>query len=180
MTDRRPSEDVHHQLLQHLNDNAARYRIMTHARAGKCAEVSSLRGTLLGQGAKALVCKVKGNGVNQHVLAVLSAEQQADLSKIALAFSAKKASLASPAEADALTGCVFGAIPPFSFHSQLSLIADPSLFSQFAEIAFNAASLEKSIILNSEDYLRIARPRLISFHRQAEDTTFPIPPQPGS
>lgn len=178
MTDQYPSSDVHHQLLQLLDDSAARYRITHHAKAGKCAEVSSLRGTLLGQGAKALVCKVKGNGVSQHVLAVLSAEQQADLGKIALAFSAKKASLASPAEVDALTGCVFGAIPPFSFHSQLTLIADPSLFSQYSEIAFNAASLEKSIILNSEDYLRIARPRLVSFHRQAEEQAFP--PDSGS
>ena len=180
MTDKIPSSDVHHQLLQLLNDNEARYRVMHHARAGKCAEVSSLRGTLLGQGAKALVCKVKGNGVNQHVLAVLSAGQQADLRKIALAFSAKKASLASPAEVETLTRCLFGAIPPFSFHSQLTLIADPFLFSQFSEIAFNAASLEKSIILNSEDYLRIARPRLVSFHHHEDETTPPHSPEPES
>lgn len=180
MTDKIPSADVHHQLLQLLNDNHARYRVMHHARAGKCADVSALRGTLLGQGAKALVCKVKGNGVNQHVLAVLSAGQQADLDKIALAFSGKKASLASPAEVKALTGCVFGAIPPFSFHSQLALIADPFLFSQFPEIAFNAASLEKSIILNSEDYLRIARPKPVSFHREAAEAAPQQPPDPES
>ena len=35
------------------------------------------------QGAKALVCKVKGNGVKQAVLVILPADQQSDLSKVA-------------------------------------------------------------------------------------------------
>lgn len=168
MTLTTPSADVHQQLVQLLNHEGARYRIMHHSKAGKCEEVSLLRGTVLGQGAKALVCKVKGNGVNQHVLAVLSAEKQADLALIAQHFSAKKASLASPAEVTELTRCVFGAIPPFSFHSKLKLIADPYIFENFTEIAFNAACLDKSIILDTADYLRIARPMRVSFHRQTE------------
>ncbi|EPZ3420884.1 mischarged aminoacyl-tRNA deacylase, partial [Shigella sonnei] len=83
---------------------------------------SEIRGTALGQGAKALVCKVKGNGVNQHVLAILAADQQADLSQLASHIGGLRASLASPAEVDELTGCVFGAIPPFSFHPKLKLV----------------------------------------------------------
>lgn len=177
MTLTTPSSDVHQQLVQLLNHEGARYRIMHHSNAGKCEEVSLLRGTALGQGAKALVCKVKGNGVNQHVLAILSAEKQADLARIAAFFSANKASLASPAEVEELTRCVFGAIPPFSFHSRLKLIADPYIFENFTEIAFNAASLEQSIILNSEDYLRIAKPILVSFSRQTEQATLPPHPQ---
>lgn len=113
------------------------------------------------------MCKVKGNGVNQHVLAILPADQQANLAQLAQHIGGLKASLASPAEVDALTGCVFGAIPPFSFHSALRLVADPLLFDRFAEIAFNAGSLETSVILNTEDYLRIAQPELVAFHRQA-------------
>ena len=77
-----------------------------------------------------------------------------------------KASLASPAEVDTLTACVFGAIPPFSFHPDLRLIADPLLFDRYPEIAFNAGQLDKSIILNTEDYLRIARPELVAFRRE--------------
>lgn len=63
------------------------------------------------RGAKALVCKVKGNGVNQHVLAILAADRQADLASLARHIGGSKASLASPAEVEALTACVFGAIP---------------------------------------------------------------------
>lgn len=159
--------NVHQRLLGLLNKHQARYRVMAHDAVGKCEAVSEIRGTALGQGAKALVCKVKGNGVSQHVLAILAADQQADLAQLAHHIGGLKASLASPAEVDALTACVFGAIPPFSFHPSLRLVADPLLFDRFEEIAFNAGSLEKSVILNTEDYLRIAQPELVSFRRQS-------------
>lgn len=161
------TEDIHQRLLGLLDEHQAHYRVMTHDAVGKCEAVSEIRGTALGQGAKALVCKVKGNGVNQHVLAILAADQQADLAQLAHHIGGLKASLASPAEVDALTACVFGAIPPFSFHPSLRLVADPLLFDRFDEIAFNAGSLEKSVILNTEDYLRIAQPELVAFRRQS-------------
>ncbi|MEB4673911.1 YbaK/prolyl-tRNA synthetase associated domain-containing protein [Enterobacteriaceae bacterium G50] len=160
-------QDIHQHLLALLEENRARYRVMTHEAVGKCEAVSEMRGTALGQGAKALVCKVKGNGIKQHILAVLAADQQADLSRIAEHVGGLKASLASPAEVEQLTACVFGAIPPFSFHPSLRLIADPILFTRFDEIAFNAGRLEKSVILNTEDYLRIAQPELVVFRRES-------------
>lgn len=64
-----------------------------------------------------------------------------------------------------MTACVFGAIPPFSFHPDLALVADPLLFERFDEIAFNAGLLEKSVIMDTQDYLRIARPELVTFHK---------------
>ena len=60
---------------------------------------------------------------------------------------------------------MFGAIPPFSFHPDLALVADPLLFERVDEIAFNAGLLEKSVIMDTQDYLRIARPELVTFHR---------------
>ncbi|MGN2427521.1 YbaK/prolyl-tRNA synthetase associated domain-containing protein [Klebsiella electrica] len=159
--------NTHRQLLELLEQHRARYRVVDHEAVGKCEAVSEIRGTALGQGAKALVCKVKGNGVSQHVLAILAADQQADLSRLAQHIGGSKASLASPAEVDTLTACVFGAIPPFSFHADLRLIADPLLFERYPEIAFNAGRLDKSIVLNSEDYLRIARPELVAFRRES-------------
>ncbi|MGC8401869.1 YbaK/prolyl-tRNA synthetase associated domain-containing protein [Enterobacter mori] len=163
------SEDVigtatHQQLITLLTGQGARFRVMEHAAVGKCEAVSEIRGTDLRQGAKALVCKVKGNGV-KHVLAILAADLQADLSQLASHFGGLKASLASPAEVDTLTACVFGAIPPFSFHPDLALVADPLLFERFDEIAFNAGLLEKSVIMDTQDYLRIARPELVTFHK---------------
>ncbi|HFF8523748.1 TPA: YbaK/prolyl-tRNA synthetase associated domain-containing protein [Providencia rettgeri] len=159
---------IFRQLTQLLDDNHAKYRVMEHSTAGKSEEVAKIRGTQLGQGAKGLVCHVKGNGVKQHVLAILPADKQADLSKIAIAIGGTRASLASPKEVDELTQCVFGAIPPFSFHPNLRLIADPFLFARFDELAFNAGTLERSIILNTQDYQRIAQPTLVEFIRTEE------------
>lgn len=148
-----------------LDEHQARYRVVEHPMAGKSEEVAKIRGTQLGQGAKALVCHVKGNGVKQHVLAILPADQQADLSALAHGIGGTRASLASPVEVDALTDCVFGAIPPFSFHPDLLLVADPLLFQRFDELAFNAGTLERSLILNTQDYQRIAQPKLVAFIR---------------
>ncbi|EOC1339798.1 YbaK/prolyl-tRNA synthetase associated domain-containing protein [Cronobacter dublinensis] len=159
--------DIHQQLVDLLTAGQARFRVMDHEAMGKCEAVSEIRGTQLSQGAKALVCKVKGNGVKQVVLAVLGADLQADLSLLAQHLGGTKASLASPAEVDELTRCVFGAIPPFSFHPSLRLVADPLLFERHDEIAFNAGLLEKSIIMDTADYLRLAKPTQIAFHRSA-------------
>lgn len=165
MSDDVKGTTTHQQLITLLTQKGARFRVMEHDAVGKCEAVSEIRGTELGQGAKALVCKVKGNGVKKHVLAILAADLQADLSQLASHFGGIKASLASPAEVDTLTACVFGAIPPFSFHPDLALVADPLLFERFDEIAFNAGLLEKSVIMDTQDYLRIARPDLVTFHK---------------
>ncbi|HAS1008625.1 TPA: YbaK/prolyl-tRNA synthetase associated domain-containing protein [Enterobacter cloacae] len=140
MSDEVKGTATHQQLISLLTQQGARFRVMEHEAVGKCEAVSEIRGTDLGQGAKALVCKVKGNGVKKHVLAIL-------------------------AEVDHLTACVFGAIPPFSFHPDLTLVADPLLFERFDEIAFNAGLLEKSVIMDTQDYLRIARPELVTFRK---------------
>ena len=94
---------THEKLIALLDQHGAQYRLLEHAANGKCEAVAALRGTEVGQGAKALVCHVKGNGIKQYVLAVLPADRQADLSKVAAAVGGRRASLASPAEVDALT-----------------------------------------------------------------------------
>lgn len=161
MTEMAKGSVTHQRLIALLSQEGANFRVVTHEAVGKCEAVSEIRGTALGQGAKALVC------VNQHVLAILAADQQADLSQLASHIGGLRASLASPAEVDELTGCVFGAIPPFSFHPKLKLVADPLLFERFDEIAFNAGMLDKSVILKTADYLRIAQPELVNFRRTA-------------
>ncbi|MDG2944043.1 YbaK/prolyl-tRNA synthetase associated domain-containing protein [Exercitatus varius] len=162
------SEKTFENLTALLIHHQARYRVVEHVSAGKSEEVAQIRGTAIGQGAKALVCKVKGNGVKQAVLAVLPADKQADLSKIAEYLGGTKASLASPKEVDELTDCIFGAIPPFSFHPALKLIVDPSLLERYDELAFNAGTLERSVILNTQDYARIVEPDLVAFAQAAK------------
>ena len=98
MTEMAKGSVTHQRLIALLSQEGADFRVVTHEAVGKCEAVSEIRGTALGLGAKALVCKVKGNGVNQHVLAILAADQQADLSQLASHIGGLRASLASPAE----------------------------------------------------------------------------------
>jgi Ala-tRNA(Pro) deacylase len=157
---------VFRQLVELLDGAGARYGVIAHPAAGKSEEVARIRGTEVGQGAKAMACKLKmPEGAPRHVLAVLAADRQLDLGALAACCGAKRASLMSPQEIAIMTGCVLGAIPPFSFHAGLELVADPELFERFAEIAFNAGRLDASIVLAADDYLRIARPRMAAIRQ---------------
>lgn len=71
----------------------------------------------------------------------------------------RSAALAARATAEALTGCVSGSILPFSFHPDLHLITDPDLLVH-TELFFNAARLDQSIALATEDYVALAQPRI--------------------
>lgn len=163
-------EQVLEKLCTLFDEGKARYRVMHHpAGERSSASVAELRGTELGQGAKALVCMVKGNGVKQYVLAVLPADCQADLVKIAHAFGGTRCGLCSALEVMDLTGCIFGAVPPVSFHEKLLNIADPTLFTRYEKLAFNAGSRDTSIIINTEDFHRIVHPKEIDFLKSAEN-----------
>ena len=167
-------ENVFEKLCELFEHGGARFRVMHHVASGKSSQsVADIRGTELGQGAKALCCTVKGNGVKLHVLGVPPADKQADLQKLAAAVGGRRASLASPEEVMALTGSVFGAVPPVSFTDDLVLIADPSLFERYEEIAFNAGRLDASIIIRTEDYRRIVHPREFEFLREAAEPAKP-------
>lgn len=161
-------ENVFQQLCDKFKAGGARFRVMEHEASSKSSKsVAEIRGTELGQGAKALCLVVKGNGVKQHVLAVLPADMQADLSKIAAAVGGRRGSLASPEEVMEYTGAVFGAVPPVSLHPDLKIIAAPELFTRYDELVFNAGRLDASIFINTEDYRRIVDPEVVDFVRAA-------------
>lgn len=167
-------ENILEKLTSLFSENHATFRVLEHEAAGKSSRsVAEIRGTALGQGAKALVCHLKGNGIKMYVLAVLPADKQADLSQLAAHFGARRASLASPDEVTELTGCVFGAVPPVSFHPDLELVADPSLFTRYDELAFNAGLLDHSIIIKTADYQRIVHPETVHFLKETTQSLEP-------
>ena len=142
------------ELLLHEN---ARFRVINHPAEGTSEKVAAIRGTLPGQGAKAMLCEVKALP-DVLILAVLSGNRKVDFKKLGQAVGGKKASLVSPELAVKLTGCVMGAVPPFSFWPNVKLVVDPKLLDEHEEVAFNAGRLDTSMVLNAEDYRRIAAP----------------------
>ncbi|MDG0024585.1 YbaK/prolyl-tRNA synthetase associated domain-containing protein [Trinickia sp. Y13] len=152
---------VFDKLVALFEDEAARFRVIEHPAEGRSDLVATIRGTAPGQGAKAMLCRSKDDD-RALILAILPGDRRLDFKRMAEAAGIKKATLASPEEAQRVTGCVIGAIPPFSFSANIKLIVDPDLVESFGEIAFNAGRLDRSIILDSVDYLRIAKPLLQS------------------
>lgn len=124
---------------------------------GTSEKVAAIRGTLPGQGAKA--CSVRSRRCLMFSFwRCCRATRKVDFKKLGQAVGGKKASLVSPELAVKLTGCVMGAVPPFSFWPNVKLVVDPKLLDEHEEVAFNAGRLDTSMVLNAEDYRRIAAP----------------------
>lgn len=107
-----------------------------------------------------MLCRSK-DGSGDLALVILPGDRKLDFKRVADALGIKKATLASPEEAMAATGNVIGAIPPFA-EPGMRLLVDPDLVNVYAEIAFNAGCLDRSMVLDTADYLRIAQPTVVS------------------
>jgi Ala-tRNA(Pro) deacylase len=66
---------------------------------------------------------------------------------------------ATPEIAERLAGSVTGTILPFSFSPELELIVDRAVLDNH-ELYFNVARLDRSIVLQTSDYVAVAQPRL--------------------
>jgi Ala-tRNA(Pro) deacylase len=153
--------DSHGRLIAHLEAAGARFRIVEHAAEGRSEQISVIRGNHPSQALKAMVVALKG-GMSAFALAVLPGDRRCDFAALAAAFDAKRARFAVPEDAQRLTGCMMGAVPPFTFDAALPLVADPAIQAN-EEVVFNAARLDRSIFMPLADYLRTATPKLVAF-----------------
>src|SRR5262249_17881462 len=134
---------------------------MEHEAEGRSAAIAVIRGNHPSQALKAMVVALK-DGASAFALAVLPGDRRCDFAALAATFDAKKARFAAPEDAEKMTGCVMGAVPPFSFNPDLPLVADPAIQAN-EEVVFNAGRLDRSIFMPLADYLRVAAPRLSAF-----------------
>ena len=143
------------------NENA-RFRVIEHTPEGRSDLVAGVRGTTVAQGAKAIVCAIPVEGRERYVLAVLPGDRRLDMKAIARTVGGRKGSFVQASLAEELTGCVVGAIPPVAFNSSLKLVVDKQFLERESEIAFNAGLLDRSIVIDSADYVRIVCPTAAS------------------
>jgi Ala-tRNA(Pro) deacylase len=151
---------AYHRMLKLIVEGQARHRIIDHEPEGRTEIVSSYRGHPLASAAKCLIVMVKiGKRTSRYFLAVVPGDARVDLQALKSLAGGTYVAFASTGKAEALAGSVSGTILPFSFHPDLTLIADPGLLAH-EDIYFNAARLDRSLALNTEDYVRLAVPRL--------------------
>lgn len=147
-------------LVADLEAGGARYRLIDHAPEGRTDLVSALRGHDVALAAKCLIVMVKaGKKQSRYVLAVVPGDARVDLLAVRALVGGTYAAFAGKDKAEELAGSVSGTVLPFSYHPRLELIADPALL-QTPELFFNAARLDRSIALATEDYARLAAPRV--------------------
>ena len=153
-------EDTYTRLLAWLDEQGVHYRLIDHAPEGRTEVVSSMRGNALRQAAKCIVLMVKlGKRVTRYILAVVPGDARVDLQTVKTLLGGTYVAFASADIAERLAGSVVGTILPFSFHPELELIVDPALV-EHEEIYFNAARLDRSMVLKTTVYVALARPRL--------------------
>jgi glycine hydroxymethyltransferase len=154
------SADVYDKLVSLLRTHGAAFRSVDHAPEGRSDAISAIRGNKPAQGAKAMVVMVKtGRKDRRYYLAVVPGDRRVEFDSLKALCNGTQAMFAPQEMVERLTQCVSGAVPPFSFDDKLSLVVDPALL-EHEEIVFNAGRLDKSIFLDRESYIKVARPEV--------------------
>jgi len=160
------SKDIHVRLCELLDLRGAVYRVVEHEPEGRTEYIARIRGNKPEQAIKSIVVRVRfGKKESRYYLANVPGHCRVDLMAIQSMLNGTDASIAPRAMAELLTGCVIGAIPPFSFDDRLVLLADP-LIRANEEVVFNAGRLDRSIFMKSTDYFSIAAPQLANIADQ--------------
>ncbi len=154
------SENTYTQLITFLEQHEVPYRLIDHEPEGRTEIVSTMRGNELAQAAKCLILMVKiGKKVTKYVLAVVPGDARVNMQAVKTLLQGTYVAFASTDIAERLAGSVTGTILPFSFNPDLELIVHPALLEN-DEIYFNAARMDRSMVLKTSDYVAVAKPRV--------------------
>jgi Ala-tRNA(Pro) deacylase len=177
--DPRPRGDAYARLIDLLEEHQAQYRLIDHPPEGRTEIVSAFRGHDPRDAAKCMVLMIKlGKRTTRYVLAVVPGDARVDLAAVKSLFGATYVSFASPDIAEELAGSVPGTILPIPFDARLELIVDPALLHS-PVLYFNAARLDRSLALRTDDFVSITAPRLAPIAQYASVDDGSSPPRTG-
>ena len=154
-------DDVLQSIRNLLTCQGVVYREVHHEPTRTSAESARVRGEDIRVGGKALLMKTG----EVFRLFVLSAALRFDSSAVKKHLGIKSLRFATPEELQSLTGLVPGSVPPFGRPIlDFDLLVDESILEN-QRIAFNAGSLTDSIVMQRDDYVRIAKPNVFLFSK---------------
>jgi Ala-tRNA(Pro) deacylase len=114
----------------------------------------------------------------QSILVALPAPHVIDMDRLGKLLGANLRLAIEEEFRDLFPGCELGAIPPFAPGANVALYVDKGLLEN-REIAFKVGSHGQIARLRSEDYFRLASPRVLDFAVEPEPTTPLQPPSRG-
>ena len=160
--------DVFDQLVALLSEAKAKFRVIEHEAEGRSEAISVIRGNRPDQAAKAMVLDVRGGGGGRrHVLAILPGNRKLDFScrrhpvrgaQMRLRLARHRAG--TDRLRHGLGAAVSRSIPALAIVVDEDLLANDTLF-------FNAGRLDRSMELDTKDWLAVARPRVARIAAQA-------------
>ncbi|NGO40825.1 YbaK/EbsC family protein [Streptomyces ureilyticus] len=154
------THETYDRLITLLDTSSLAYELIDHEPEGTTEAVSALRGHPVSEAAKCIVLRVKlDRKTTRHVLAVVPGDRRVDLDAVRALYAARYAGFSDAATAERLARAVPGTVLPFSFDPDLELVADPDVVAQ-PRLYFNAARLDRSLVISGEDYARVAGPRV--------------------
>lgn len=144
--------------IQHLLDeNNVEYKLSKHEAVTTSENAAKIRGVELKTGAKAMVAKSKGD----YFLFVLPADRRINWRLVKNVIGKNDISLASTEDAEEVTGCKRGSVPPFGNILNLETYYDEALMeNEF--LNFNPGSLTHSIQMKCTDLLKLVNPKMVS------------------
>lgn len=153
------NQRAHNAIVALLDEKQIQYVVIVHEPSKTSDESKAVRasaGYPNTEGAKALLTKLYFVDSEKFATIVLPGSHVLDKEKLlALIPSLKKMRFVTPEEMNTLAGVVPGCMPPFAtpIFPDVPLLIIASALSTFDHIGFNAAYLEKSILLSAEEYL---------------------------
>ena len=157
-----PSYPTYDRLIALLDEKQARYRVIEHAPEGRTEVIGAIRGNALSQSAKCIIVMLKiDKKTTRHVLVVAPGDTKVDFRGLKALYGASYAYARSH---QSRTPSVWAAVwwePSCRFHFTPTSSSSPiRSFLATSEIFFNAARLDRSLCLATEDYRAIAAPRV--------------------
>jgi prolyl-tRNA editing enzyme YbaK/EbsC (Cys-tRNA(Pro) deacylase) len=154
---------VTQQIQKLLTGSGSWYETFEHEPVRTSEQAARTRpGYTLQQGAKALIVRIKKSKKDKaFVMLVLPAHLRIDNKKVKEYYQAKDFRFATEGEVHEITnGVQPGAVPPFGNLFDLEVLVDPKLLDN-QKIVFNAGDRRFSIAMKSEDYLKLANPKIL-------------------
>ena len=152
------AETVFERLTTLLNASQIPHMVLHHEPVYTSEESARVRGTTLGSGAKALICKCD----ERFVMFVMPADRRLSSKRVRQTLQIRSLRFGSAEEVLEKTGLRPGSIPPFGSLFGLPTFCDGALQQQ-PQINFNAGDHGISISMSCEDYERIEHPQFGAF-----------------
>jgi Ala-tRNA(Pro) deacylase len=146
-------------LKEFLDGNKVKYVTIRHSTAYTAQETAASAHIPGKELAKTVVLRIDG----KMAIAVLPASHKLDIPLLKKAVGASDVEIAHEADfRDMFPGCDTGAMPPFGNLYGMDVLVD-SLLAENAEIAFNACSHSELVKLKYADYIKLVKPKVVSF-----------------